>query len=180
MRRVVLLLLVMSAEARADGPVVVHVGLGINAQLDNDDDDGFYSYSRTTKVGPTFHLDIAYRFMDQLAAGAHVGLRRFSYEEGGGNIPGAEQMYSGVATPFELGVVTHWSSGRFWLAAWAGVEVSHHGAGERQLALALGAGADIFINPSGHRLGVYLDLSHTQNEYDSDQHLSVCVAYRYW
>jgi hypothetical protein len=173
-----LVLLVGAAgSAHADGPIVVNAGLGINMPVDGRTHFCYSDHASTYR--PALNVDVAYRLMNHFAVGVHLGARSYPWEDCGGNISGSYQRYRGVNTALELGVVAHWSISRFWLTTWLGIEEGEAPYGGRHPALAVGAGVDVYVHPSGHRVGVYLDLTNADGAYDADNHLSAGIAYRY-
>jgi hypothetical protein len=186
------LVVVAASAARANGRIVINADLGIDMPVQGNV-GLFCPYSdHGTKHRPVLNLDIAYRFIDRLAAGVHFGARHYPWEQCGGNIPGAYQTYRGLDTALELGVGAQGSISRFWLSSWLGFQDENEivgPVGGRHLAYALAAGVDVYVHPSGHRIGVYLDLTnatsgsddHVTSAADPDEmHLSAGIAYRYW
>jgi hypothetical protein len=167
-----------AGSAHADGPIVINAGLGMNMPVEGRSPVCYSDHASTYR--PVLNLDIAYRLIDQFAAGIHLGARSYPWEDCGGNIPGSYQRYRGVNTALELGVVANWSVSRFWLTVWLGIEDGEAPYGGRHPAIAVGAGVDVYIHPSGHRVGVYLDLTSADGAYDADKHVSAGIAYRYW
>jgi hypothetical protein len=177
------LVLVAVSSAHADGPIVVRAGLGITRDLDLDDVHNS-SYSRIAHpYGPGFSLDIGYRFIDQLAAGVHFGVTRNSATESGGNVI-TTYTYHFVYTPMQLGVGAQFSVSRFWLAPWVGVNDGITSEAERHVAFGFGVGADLYISPTRHRVGAYLDVSdgvRPDTVYqEKHRYVSAGIAYRYW
>jgi hypothetical protein len=180
-----LTVLVAPSAARADGPIVVSAEVGVTMQVDHHDIVAQHGYYRSSKKGPAYNIDIAYRIIDELAAGIHTGVRRYAWATGGGNIPGAYENFSGIDTAVELGVGAQASMKRFWVAPWLGFEAVGNGVDERKLAYGLAGGVDIYIHPSGHRIAAYLDVTGTRSyeEFELDRndlYVSAGIAYRYW
>jgi hypothetical protein len=173
------LVFVAGSSANAERPIVVRAGVGITLDFS----DG---------IGPGFHTDLAYRVIDELAVGVHAGITRYSDTINVGNMPGSPTTAHEVYMSLQLGVGAHWSRNGFWLAPWVGVIDQGLPSGDytgssRKLALGLGAGADLYITPTGHRVGAYLDVAYGRgkaSEYSSavssDLFIAAGVAYRFW
>ena len=131
-------------------------------------------------AGLEARLDVAYRFIDQLAAGVHVGGREYPWEACGGNIPGEYQMFRGTSLALELGAAVHWSKDRFWLSAWLGMQSGQDEYNNCGVAYGLGGGVDLYIHPNGHRVGVYVDYTNANGARDAHKHASAGITYRYW
>jgi hypothetical protein len=179
----IMLLAVGVSPARADRPIVINADLGIHMPIAGDPPLTCYP-DHDSKYRPVLNFDIAYRFIEQVAAGIHLGIRRYPWEQCGGNIPGAYQEYRGLDTALEFGVGAQWSMDRFWLSSWVGVQQEDKDVGVlggRHLAYALSAGVDVYIDPTGHRIGMYLDLTNADGgERIDERNLSAGIAYRYW
>jgi hypothetical protein len=166
-------IVLVGSPARADDPIVVTADLGIGRPVQLRQ---LLCYpDHASQYRPALGLDIAYRFIDQLAAGVHAGGRTYPWEECGGNIPGAYQMYRGIATALELGVVAQWSMNRFWAAGWLGVQDAGLDHGGRRFAYSFVGGVDAYVSASGHRIGASLELMPAPYAF-----VSLGIAYRYW
>ena len=174
MLRVVLVLVLASTGARAEVPIAIKADVGLSKSLAGAPLRCYADWAPTRR--PVLDLDVAYRFVDQLALGIHAGARNYPWEECGGNTQGY-QRYRSVHTALRVGVGVHWSKSRFWLSAWFGTE--YRPDEDRDLAFAIGGGVDVYVHPSGHRVGVYLDLTETENYFD-ERHVSAGIAYRFW
>lgn len=175
-----LLVIVAASPVRADGPIVVNGKVGIDTPIDERPLSCYTDHARASR--PVFKLDVAYRFIDQLAAGVHVGGRQYPWEDCGGNIPGAYQMYRGMHVALELGAAVHWSKDRFWLSAWLGMQAGdeEYYDNSRGVAYAFGGGVDLYIHPTGHRVGAYVDYTNANGARDAHEHVSAGITYRYW
>jgi hypothetical protein len=169
--------LIAVSSARADGPIVVNADLGITMPIEPHPLLCYADHDSNKRA--VINLDIGYRFIDQLAATVHFGGRRYPWEDCGGNIPGSYQMYRGLSTAFEVGAGVQWSMSRFWATTWIGIQDAETPYGTRHFAYALAAGVDVYVHPSGHRVGAYLDFTNAEG-YDADQHVSAGIAYRFW
>jgi hypothetical protein len=103
----------------------------------------------------------------------------------GGNIPGAEMVYNGDQQPVELGVTVMGSYDRYWIAPWVGMVDVAGLIDERMLGLGASLGVDAWVQPSGHRVGAFAEVSRAithdpnGNAY-GNLYLAAGVAYRYW
>jgi hypothetical protein len=165
---VVLLLVLASGHASAERPVGVRVGLGVTAKHSDD------FYSPATRYGPGLQADVGYRVLNELALGIHVGLTRHqvTYHEPGDFIDPDGSAHKFVHSPLRLGIGAQWSVDRFWLAPWVGRDEG--------LAFGLGSAVDVGSGPSGHRIGVYLDVARSTERSHSNVYGSAGLAYRYW
>lgn len=180
------LLVATAASARADGPIVVRVGVGAAADLDiNRPDTANFHHSPSTGYGPDLELDLAYRLQDFIAAGVHVGYTRHSLTTRSGNIPGADMVFDGDQEPVELGITVMGSYDRFWIAPWLGMVDVAGLIDERMLGVGASLGVDAWVIPSGHRLGAFAAVSRAITDYPNGDsygnlYVAVGVAYRYW
>lgn len=172
--------------ARADGPIVVRLGAGVAADIDVNRPDTAYSHhSPSTGYGPDVALDLAYRLSDFVAAGVHAGLTQHSLTTRSGNIPGADMVYTADQTPVELGVTLLGSYDRYWLAPWVGAVDVTGLVEERMVGFGASLGVDVWVEPTGHRLGAFAEVSraitHDPNgDAYGNLYLAAGIAYRYW
>lgn len=170
-----ILVITAASPVRADGPIAVNGEVGIDTPIDERPLTCYRDHARASR--PVFKLDVAYRFIHQLAAGVHVGGREYPWEDCGGG-----QMYRGTFLALELGAAVHWSKDRFWLAAWLGMQSGQEQYSDtnRGVAYAFGGGVDVYIHPDGHRVGVYVDYTNANGARDAHEHVSAGITYRYW
>ena len=174
------LVAVATSSARAEGPIVINANLGINVPMVAPELTCYPDPD--SKYRTVFNLDVAYRFIDELAAGVHFGTRRYPWDACARDSSGPYQSYRGIDTAIERSSA-QFSVRRFWFTPWLGIENVDAGSGGQHTAWGLGMGVDLYVHPSGHRVGVYVDLTNIEGDpyrNNSEQHLSAGVAYRYW
>lgn len=203
MRSLAIALVVLFASAltaHADEPIVVRAGLGVTFDHVVTCNGTCWPY---TSGGPGLHIEIAYRARHYLAFGVHAAVARSYYTmcPGGGTVDGQEcPQYDGALTSLQVGIGADWSVGRFWVTPWIGLDdrVSSDADGfknnfdtsnsMRDIAYGLGAGADVYISQTGHRVGPYIDITRAERSSTpragytdgSDLYLSAGITYRYW
>jgi hypothetical protein len=190
-RRIGLLLVLLTSTAHADSRLVA-ARIGIAGTAD--------SYRATdvessTRFGPGFHLDVGARIVDALGAGIHFGYTRNHSTEEEFRPPDVVLTWHDTYTSWQIGVSVQYTVGRFWVAPWVGTDDRTRDDGDiadanRQFAGGLSAGADLYVHPTGNRLGIYGDITGGRRTYmtgfssqegqSADVYLSLGIAYRYW
>jgi hypothetical protein len=181
-------LAVGAASAHAEHRIAARAGVAGTVDLEKD------TYDSTTRIGPGFHVDAGVRLVDTIAVGLHVGLTRNKDTEEEFRPPDDDLTWHNTYTAVQIGIGVQYSIERIWLAPWIGIDERTRDDGsivesERRYALGLTVGADLYVHPSGHRVGLYGELSGGRRTEDGaynssyqtrDIYLSIGVAYRYW
>jgi hypothetical protein len=169
-RTVVLLLLLMSAEARGEGPWGIAAGAGpAGFRVDGTPlGDGL-------KLGASARLDAGYRVVDSVAVGAHLGI---AYVEAKYSNSIAGQM---TYVPFELGVgVQLVIVDRVLIAPWAGLLDT---AEARLYAAGVALGYDV-LERGRDRISAVATFTTARESFrdypETYNSIGVGVAYRYW